>query len=133
MLHGYNDSACSDKITDAVISRGEILGYANADRQTVSSPVGFDGSRPIFIKNDDPGKSFVENSIHCEGGGSNVFFQYAPDEAGSPGAFVDNLALPDFTDTTTIVKIWRRLKVATGLPTQKRRTLRHRILTTESV
>lgn len=133
MLCGYNDSACADKITSAVISRGEILGFANADRTTVSSPVGFDGSRPIFIKNDDPSKSFVENSIHCEGGDSNVFFQYAPDNAGSPGAFVDNLALPEFTDTSTVVKIWRRLKVSPGLSTQKRRTLRHRILTVESV
>ena len=119
-LDWYKDAACTDKL-----SKGGSM--ANPDRHLESSSVAADHQYALYLKNDDAARTYLEVRVSCLNADTSVYWQYALDVAGAPGAWSDVLNVPDILDAVTPVKIWCRERTVTGLPTQRRKNLRHHV------
>lgn len=119
-LHMYLDAACTNAISENT--------GTNPDTATGDAQLGFTDEKPLYIKNDDATKKYVQVTLTANGDDANVDIKYAPDVSGSPGTYADTISIPDITDATTIVKIWRKIIVAGGQPSQTRTNIKHRLI-----
>jgi hypothetical protein len=119
-LHWYKDAACTDRI-----SEGGTM--SNPDRHLETSAAGADHQYPLWLKNDDSARSYSEVWVSCLNADAAVYWQYALDVAGEPGAWLEVLPLDDILDAVTPVKIWCRERCIVGLPTQRRKLMRHHV------
>lgn len=104
-LRLYHDVAATTEITAA---NPDVVHRAVAQGQTLVD------ERPIYVKSDNPNLTYENVSIDGVGdvdGASQsgqVDVLYAPDANGSPGAYVQTLALPN-GDYAQPYKVWRKV------------------------
>ncbi|MHB8182866.1 MAG: hypothetical protein ACYDDN_03820 [Candidatus Desulforudaceae bacterium] len=117
-LHFYFDEAKTNQISEGT--------WANPDVVTGSGTTGFARELAIYVGNDSAIKRYESVAVTAVNDDAEVDIKYAPDEAGSPGAWADTLALLDI-GASGVIKIWRKVTVAAGLPSQNRINIKHRV------
>lgn len=121
-LHFYFDDAMTN-----MISEGDM---SNPDTATGSGTTGFTEEKAIYVGNDSAAKRYENVEVTAVNDDANVDIQYAPDNAGVPGTYVDILNVGNIA-ASGVVKIWRKVIVAAGQASQNRVDIKHRVTGTE--
>jgi len=125
-LHFYFDAGKSNMISEGT--------QANPDTVTGSGTTGFTDERAIYVGNDSAAKRYESVTVTAVNDDANVDIKYAPDNAGTPGAYADSINLPNIAaagQAGDVVKIWRKVSVAAGQASQNRTNIKHRVTATE--
>lgn len=125
-LHFYFDAAKTNKISEGDMSKPDTV--------TGSGSTGFTDERAIYVGNDSAAKRYEGVTVTAVNDDANVDIKYAPDNAGVAGAYADSLNVGNIAaagQAGDVVKIWRKVTVASGLPSQNRTNIKHRVTGTE--
>lgn len=120
-LHLYHDAAAT-----------QVVDAANPDtiRQAVISGNNMVDEKVLYLASDDPSLTYENISITAAGdedaaaNSGEVDVEYALDNAGSPGVYVDTLNLPN-GDYATPVPIWRRVTAPNVIRAFERTDIEH--------
>lgn len=117
-LHLYFDQAMTNQISEGTM--------ANPDEVTGDGEAGFTDELALYLGNDSAAKRYEGVQITAANDDANVDIKYAPDNNGVPGTYADTLVIGAVA-ASAVIKIWRKVTVAPGQPSQNRVNIKHRI------
>lgn len=125
----YADAACTSEITS---------GNPDSVRKAVTQGTQMTDEKALYLKSDNAGLTYENISITAVGDNNGtttsgqIDVMYAPDNAGSPGAYVQSLVIANGAYTTAL-KIWRKVIAPNVQAAFKKTNITHQITADEYV
>lgn len=116
-LRLYMDSSCTQPVSTDLTT-------PDTTHQAVASGSTLTEQRSLWIKTDDATKTYENVVLTASGDDANADYQYAPDNAGSPGTWANSLSLSDGAYSSA-VRVWRRVQCANVTAAFTRTDIKH--------
>lgn len=97
----YFDAACTNQISSDN-ANPDIVHKSTTAGQTITDELS------IWIRSNDAQKTYEDVVLTAQGDDSSADVQYAPDNSGVAGAYVQSLSLTDGTFASAL-RIWRKI------------------------